>query len=262
MHLSHLKDDFVLTIGSFDGIHLGHRKVIQAMQELAAGTAQKLVVLTFDPCPKILLGRKSNVIYDLETNKMLLRSLGVAHVEVINTTSEFLNRSPEDFFDYIRCHNLKAIVVGENFRFGHRASGDVELLRKLCGNEITLKLLPIDELAISSSKIRSCINLAKIQEAKRMLGGELTFSLKNSKGLGLLHELYVHEGVCSSLLIPGMYYLKVTDQRSVLVIEVDNSYRIYSSGPLTAAFGEIHELITLTPSHGINHIKNCLGKPG
>jgi len=125
----------VVTVGVFDGVHRGHQQVIS--RAVATATARGLcsVVVTFDPHPVEVLrpGKHPPVLTPVGRKTELLRQLGIDAVCVLPFTVELSHRGPDEFTHEILVSALHAavVVVGENFRFGHRATGDVGLLRKL-----------------------------------------------------------------------------------------------------------------------------------
>jgi riboflavin kinase / FMN adenylyltransferase len=134
-----LPDGSVVTIGFFDGVHRGHRRVVRRAVELArAGAAgREAVVLTFDPHPvEVVRPGMHPALLTTPRHRMdLMESLGVDAVLVLPFTRELSTWSPEDFVRRILVERLRvaAVVVGENFRFGHRAAGTIETLRELGG---------------------------------------------------------------------------------------------------------------------------------
>lgn len=134
-----LPDGSVVTIGFFDGVHLGHRRVVRRAVELArtAPGERKAVVLTFDPHPVEVVrpGLHPALLTTPQHRMDLMETLGVDAVLVLPFTHELSQWSPEDFVRRILVERLRvaAVVVGENFRFGHRAAGTVATLGELGG---------------------------------------------------------------------------------------------------------------------------------
>ena len=111
-----------VAVGTFDGVHLGHRQVI--------GGAD--TVLTFHPHPQqVVSGTSPRLLTTLERKAQLIASLGVEELVIIPFDGAFAARSAEDFVDHVIVETLQAthVSIGENFRFGHKAQGDCELLR-------------------------------------------------------------------------------------------------------------------------------------
>ncbi|MFD7645439.1 bifunctional riboflavin kinase/FAD synthetase [Kitasatospora sp. NPDC059795] len=125
----------VVTIGSFDGVHRGHQLIINRVVELAGELAAKSVVVTFDPHPSEVVrpGSHPPLLAPQPRRAELVEQLGVDAVLVLPFTAAFSKESPEQFVQSVLVDALraKAVVEGPNFRFGHRAAGNVELLAEL-----------------------------------------------------------------------------------------------------------------------------------
>lgn len=166
-------------VGMFDGVHAGHREMLA----MAAAAAREhdpplpLSVLTFHPHPRaVLAGSAPGMLTSLTRRIQLLEQLGVDHVEVQPFTPEFAAMTPQRFVsDYLVGHlQARSIVVGDNFRFGHRAAGDVSFLQQH-GAELGLDVrvcdLAVDDGAVvSSSRIRDLLVTHEVQSAARLLG--------------------------------------------------------------------------------------------
>lgn len=167
----------VLTIGNFDGVHLGHRSLIEKL--IGMGTRLNLpsVVFSFDPPPLRLL-RPEIVPKPLTWNmrrEALLKNLGVDFVHFYPTTHELLQQSPSEFFERILVEKLglRGLVEGPNFRFGKDRAGDVQTLRELCGRyrvelDIAEPQLLGDRL-VSSTQIREWIEQGDLRSANELL---------------------------------------------------------------------------------------------
>ncbi len=167
----------VLTIGNFDGVHLGHRSLIEALLAMAKRKDLPSVVLTFDPPPLRLL-RPEVAPKPLTWNRrreFLLRSLRIDHVYFLPTTHELLKHSPKEFFDKILIDQfqIKGMVEGPNFRFGENRAGDIDTLRALCdGAEVELQTVEpktFGQRLVSSTQIREWIEQGNIDEANKFL---------------------------------------------------------------------------------------------
>jgi riboflavin kinase/FMN adenylyltransferase len=175
-------DSTVVTIGNFDGVHLGHRHVIQRSHELAADLGGiPVVVVTFEPHPLsvIVPDKAPQSLTSLDRRLELLDGAGVDAVLVVPFTADFARMPAEDFVTDLVLGRLRAagVVVGENFHFGHRALGNVELLRTLCADrDVTVVSLPVDSSggadsqAWSSSYVRSRLAVGDAAAAARALG--------------------------------------------------------------------------------------------
>ncbi len=172
----------VVAIGVYDGVHRGHRKLIRKAVEDAASSGVESVVLTFDPNPAEVLGRgpAPTRLSVLAQRLELIESLGVDAALVMTFDEELSKQTPADFVHGVLGDALNAsqVVVGENFRFGHRAAGDVSDLREL-GRDRGLKVDPVpllvqeligrDNLPLSSTEIRGLVAAGDVAAACRGL---------------------------------------------------------------------------------------------
>jgi riboflavin kinase / FMN adenylyltransferase len=152
-----------VAIGSFDGVHLGHRRVLDTARAEGGPTA----VVTFWPHPRLVLGNQVELLSSLERRLELFDQEGVSEVLVVEFTAELARQEPDEFADTIlRPIGTSTIAVGENFRFGRGAAGTPEVLAEL-GFEVRAVPLVHD---ISSTRIRACLRAGEVEEAARMLG--------------------------------------------------------------------------------------------
>jgi riboflavin kinase/FMN adenylyltransferase len=152
-----------VAIGSFDGVHLGHRRVLEAAQA-GAGPAS---VVTFWPHPRLVLGNQVELLSTLDRRLELLEEAGMDEVLVVEFTPELARREPAEFARSL-LHEIRArvIAVGENFRFGRRAAGDPALLQRL---DFDVRVVPTLE-GVSSTRIRACLRDGDVLAAARLLG--------------------------------------------------------------------------------------------
>ena len=168
----------VVTIGVFDGVHRGHQRIVSRAAELAAGLQLPVAVLTFDPHPDEVIrpGTHPPFLCTARRRGELLAGLGVDAVCVLPFTLEFSRLGPDEFVQTVLVERLHAarVVVGDNFRFGHRAAGDVALLGEL-GDKYDfaaegVPLLADDGSTISSTGIRERLAAGDVTGAARDLG--------------------------------------------------------------------------------------------
>jgi riboflavin kinase/FMN adenylyltransferase len=152
-----------VAIGTFDGVHRGHRSVLRA----ATDSGLEPTVITLDPHPRIVLGNRVDLISTLERRLELLADAGVADTLVAAFTPEFMRLAPDEFIaTYLTSIGAEAVAVGEDFRFGHRRAGSLETLVAA-----GLELLPVPEVAgVSSSAIRDAVRDGDLGVAAEMLG--------------------------------------------------------------------------------------------
>lgn len=166
-----------LTIGVFDGVHLGHARIVQRCRELAHESQVPAVALTFDPPPEAVVspGQALPLLISLERREALLRAAGADEVVVMTFDDETAAKSAERFAaELVEGTELAGIVVGENFRFGAKARGDATLLGQVASEHgvpvVEVPLLVIDGKTVSSTRIRRALGAGDIAEAWRLLG--------------------------------------------------------------------------------------------
>lgn len=167
-----------LTIGAYDGVHLGHQHVLAALRHIAVERDLEFVVVTFDRHPLSLLRPDDAPLQltDLSTKLELLAACGVQTTCVVPFTTERADESAEQFIDELLIGQLRVatIMVGENFRFGHDRRGDVAMLTAAgLDHGFTVTGLPLrddDDGVISSTRIRGLVADGDVEGAARLLG--------------------------------------------------------------------------------------------
>jgi riboflavin kinase/FMN adenylyltransferase len=192
-HYGPSKRGSVLAIGNFDGIHLGHQAILRAVEQRAADSNSVATALTFDPSPRRVL-QPDAAPSRLSTNIQRMEWFGVVGLEsavVMPFTLDLARLSPEDFVDQILVRDLqvRAVLVGENFRFGHRQAGDVKLLREL-GMRLGFDVVVIPPVLyrgeiVSSTSIRKAITAGKVSRAARLLGRPFVLTGEVASGSGV-----------------------------------------------------------------------------
>jgi riboflavin kinase / FMN adenylyltransferase len=168
----------VVTIGVFDGVHRGHQAIIGHAVKRASDSDLQSVVITFDPHPSEVVrpGSHPAVLTEPVRKAQLIEQLGVDALCVIPFTPAFSKLSPEAFVHDVLVESLHAavVVVGDNFRFGHKAAGDVTLLEGLGRSfGFTVEESPLvsaDGVVFSSTYIRSCVDAGDVRAAAAALG--------------------------------------------------------------------------------------------
>ena len=168
----------MVTVGMFDGVHVGHQRLIRRTIELARRGDGQSVVVTFDPDPQQALdpGRASPQLTSLERRVQLIAELRPDLVVVIAFTPEFSRTSPEEFVDGILHERLRCrrIVVGETFAFGRDRRGNLPLLHELARRH-GMRVVVVPPVVrggapVSSSRIRRLVQGGSIEQARRLLG--------------------------------------------------------------------------------------------
>ena len=175
--------DSAISIGAFDGVHLGHRHLLGRLTEKAARAGLSAVVLTFKNSPRSVLNPAAALSYitDLSTRLSLLRQPGISQVVAVDFTLELSELTASEFVDaLIRELGMKGLVVGPDFALGHRRQGDVATLREMgrtAGFWVeTVDNFLLDGAPVKSSVIRELLAQGQVEKAKRML--DRPFSLR------------------------------------------------------------------------------------
>jgi riboflavin kinase/FMN adenylyltransferase len=177
----------VITIGSFDGVHLGHRRILEKVQSLAKNQKGESVVITFDPHPRTVLKPDDlsfKLLSTIDEKIELLQQAGIDHVVVVPFSLEFSQQSAQQYVEdfLVKRFAPKYIVIGYDHRFGAGREGDIVFLKKFektAGFEVVeISAQEVDEIAISSSKIRKALENSDLRLANRLLGHAFSFSGK------------------------------------------------------------------------------------
>lgn len=211
-----------VALGTFDGVHLGHRRVLEAT--LAAGSTP--TVVTFEPHPRIALGNQVELLTTLERRLELFGELGVEDTLVVEFTLDTARLEPEEFVDAVlRPIGAEVVVAGENFRFGRARGGDLALLATL---GFDVRPVPLVE-GISSSQIRKVLRSGEIERAAAMLGRppevEGTVVAGDARG-GTLGFPTANLAVDPQLLVPeyGIYAGAAGEHRAAISIGTNPHY--------------------------------------
>lgn len=206
----------VVTLGNFDGVHLGHQKIFQKVKEEASKIQGEAVVITFEPHPLKVLSPQQcpPLLTPFRKKMMLIEKSGIETVLCLEFSLAFSEISPAEFVTDIlvgKVHTRK-IIVGYNYHFGKKQGGDVKMLKKM-GERFHVKVevmepLKIDHETVSSSKIRELIKEGQIEKASKWLGrdyliiGKVIEGAKRGQTLGfptanleISDELYPKTGV-------------------------------------------------------------------
>lgn len=222
------KKPVVVTVGVFDGVHAGHLALLGEARRIANSRGARLVAASFDPHPASIL--RSDEFLGLLTlptyRAKLLKAAGVDAVEFLEFNNSLRLLTPDEFVDEVLVTQLEAdvIVVGSNFRFGNKASGDVSVLQALAtkfGFEVEVVALKGDTSAWSSTRIRKEILAGNVEPARTLLGrphrlsGEVIYGDQRGRELGFPTA---NLSVAPGLVIPadGVYSGLLTTSYEVL----------------------------------------------
>lgn len=176
----------VVVIGNFDGVHLGHRAVLEHARGLEPGLP--VIAMTFWPHPLSVVrpGHEPKLLCDLDERVELLRAAGADRVEVVAFTKAFSQQTPEDFVSSVLLPLSPArVVVGQNFRFGHHAAGNVDILRELARGRFEVTAIDMVTSPLhttdgaertSSTRIRAALADGDLEAAEAMLGRPFSFA--------------------------------------------------------------------------------------
>ena len=174
--ISKVYESTYIALGSFDGLHMGHLRLINAAKELADNNNGKSMVFAFKNHPLTVINPElAPKILMSNTEKLnILEDLGVDIVNLVDFSKSFMALSPEEFISSIvKAYNVKGLIVGFNYRFGYKNLGDVELLEeqsKVYGYKLyVVDSVTFENEAVSSSRIRSALAEGEIHRANLML---------------------------------------------------------------------------------------------
>lgn len=175
----------VVTIGSFDGVHLGHQQIIKQMKSEAQAIGGETLIITFHPHPrKVVSGgsKEVKIINTLEEKINLLNNHGVEHLAVVPFNAVFANQTPGEYIEHFIVNKFHphTIIIGYDHKFGNLRKGDYHLLEDL-GEKFSyiVKEIPerlLNEIIVSSTKVRQALLQSDIKSANGLLGYEYFFS--------------------------------------------------------------------------------------
>ena len=236
----------MLTIGAYDGVHRGHQVVIEDVRRVAAERGARSAVVTFDRHPATIVRPESapRLITDLDQKLELLAATGLDTTLVVTFDERRSRESPVDFVDevLVDCLRATAVVVGEDFHFGHNRAGNVELLRRL-GQASGFEVLPVPLVArpdgvdepVSSTAIRRALAGGEVDRAAVLLGrlfearGTVVMGDQRGRLLGFpTANLAIPSQVC--LPADGVYagwYVRADGERHACAINVGRRPTFY-----------------------------------
>lgn len=216
----------VATMGSFDGVHAGHRELLRQVTELAREKGVESVVMTFDPHPRFVLGtgKGLQMLSTIEEKAYLLEQMGIDSLVVIPFTKQFSLLSPKEFIEQMVLQmGIGTLVVGYNHRFGHNKEGDYDFLER---QHPTIEIHRVEQQLISQSKVSSTIVRQMVARGMMERVGEMLASPYIIKGHVVEDGVVV--GVAESKMLPPQaeYEVTVGGQRAVLTIGEERRLRL------------------------------------
>lgn len=184
-----LSKSTIATIGTFDGIHIGHQKILNSLARFARENSLKSVVITFDPHPRKIINKINSIelINIIEEKKEKLKTLGIDYLIIQKFDEKFSETEANKFVEILKNNiNIEKLIVGYDHRFGKNRNADINDLKKY-GKELKFEVIQIDaleiqEVNISSTKIRLAIKEGNIRLANSYLGYNFFFSGEVVKG--------------------------------------------------------------------------------
>ncbi|NLK20809.1 MAG: bifunctional riboflavin kinase/FAD synthetase [Epulopiscium sp.] len=221
----------VITLGNFDGIHLGHRKLINTVKKVGEDMGLQSIIFSFYPHPQIVLnkGNFPGMIFSRNEKKKRLEEIGIDTYIEHPFTKEFANISPEEFVEKILIKelNTKIIVIGTNNKFGKKQKGDIHFLRereKQWGISV-IEMTPVlyDNAIVSSTRVREELLKGNIEKVNELL--EVSYSIigKIVKGRNLGHKL----GYPTANILP--YKDRIYPPEGVFITRTKYKAKVYNS---------------------------------
>jgi riboflavin kinase / FMN adenylyltransferase len=215
-----------LTIGNFDGVHFGHRRILRRLKELAGQNGWKASVLTFHPHPTRVVApeRAPRLLTSPDRRVELMEEEGIQQVLILNFTAEIAKLSPEEFVEQLLVGRLgaRAVLVGDNFRFGHRQAGNVRVLTEL-GRRLGFETEIVPAIrcrgrVVSSSGIRELIQAGRVSIAARLLQHPygIEGEVVSGRGVGSKQTVPTLNLSTAAEVIParGVYVTRTSDLES------------------------------------------------
>lgn len=223
----------VATIGSFDGVHCGHRVLLDRVRSVAQSEGGESIVLTFEPHPRITLGKAEGLRLLSSTDEKLhlLEAEGIDNVIIIPFTREFSQLSPTEFLNdmLVAKADIKRLVVGYNHHFGHNKAGDFDFLSE---NGAGLQVVRVDQHRVESDKvsstvIRGVIDQGDMAQAARLLGHPYIIIGRVS----LDGKIDYQEREFKQLPPVGAYRVRIDGTENELIIDSEGSLRLTGTTP-------------------------------
>jgi len=223
----HEIENAVVTAGTFDGVHIGHQQILSRLRQLADTTGGQTVLITYWPHPRLVLNPLANDLLLLSTfpeKANLLEQYGIDHLVKIPFTQEFAQMSPEDYIRIILSERVKTnqMIIGYDHRFGKDRSGGLDQLKAFAPKyNYQVEEIPrhdIDEIGISSTKIRKALETGDVDTANKYLGrsysisGKVVHGKKMGRSIGFPTANIVVKENYKLIPADGIYAVKVCNK--------------------------------------------------
>jgi riboflavin kinase / FMN adenylyltransferase len=221
----------VVTSGTFDGVHLGHQQILSRLREISTLSGGDTVVLTFWPHPRMVVSEDSQglqLLSTIEEKIEMLAQLGIGHLVIIPFTRSFSELSSDDFIRQVLVERIgtRKLVIGYDHRFGRNREGSFEFLSQNASHYgFEVEEIPrqdIDQLAISSTRIRKALLEGDVLEAHELLGRPYQFSGTVVKGKQLGRTIGFPT---ANLMVPEAY--KLIPANGVYTVRVKHAGSTY-----------------------------------
>ncbi|MFI1744568.1 bifunctional riboflavin kinase/FAD synthetase [Thalassobellus sediminis] len=225
------KESTVVTIGTFDGVHIGHQKIIKHLINTGKEEGLNSVILTFFPHPRMVLQKDSNIklINTIDERSQILRDLGLDYLLIKKFTKDFSRLSAEDFVKELLVDKLyaKKVIIGYDHRFGRNRNADINDLKNygdFYGFDVEeISVQDLDDVAVSSTKIRNALGEGDIAKANSFLGYNFMLNGTVVKGKALGRQI---DYPTANILIEENYKL-IPKQGAYIVSSVIDDVLIY-----------------------------------
>ncbi len=241
-------ENTIVSLGTFDGVHLGHKKIIDKVVERTAANGGRNFLITFHPHPRTIVSDSFNLKLLTTTREKIkeFEKLGVENLFIINFTKEFSQLAPEQFFKnfVVDAIGLREVVIGYDHHFGKSRGGGAQTLYKM-GSELGFKVtvadpLTIDDHTVSSTKIRNALMEGNINKASALLGryysfsGSVTDGDKRGRELGFPTANINLEDQSKLLPAIGIYVVEVIvdDQKHFGLLSIGKRPTFHNSGEI------------------------------
>ena len=215
----------VATMGSFDGVHCGHRELLRRVMTKAEELGGESIVITFDPHPRYVLGtgERMQLLSTLDEKLWLLEQAGIDNVIIIPFTKEFSHTSPQEFIENdIARIGIKTLVVGYNHRFGYNKEGDYDFLEQR--GSFSVLMVEQQQMAdskVSSTIIRQALSLGQVEKAAKLLSHPYIITCEvSSDGVAKdidPHKLLPAEGSYDAVINGKGVELTIDDKRTLKI---------------------------------------------
>jgi len=229
--LNYTFNNSVITIGSFDGVHVGHQQLLKKINSIATTQKGESVLITFNPHPRTIIQSKNKIhlLQSLDEKIKTLEQTGLQNLVIVPFTREFSQQNPEDYIVnfLVQNFNPKVIVIGYNHRFGKNREGDIALLNKLSKKhnysveQITKQ--QVEDISVSSTKIRNALQKGEIETANTLLGRAYSIFGHVVKGRQLGRKIGFPT---ANIIIQDEY--KLIPQKGVYAVKINFKNKLYN----------------------------------